>query len=69
MKKGTSSMLESKVISLSTSIFLFTGVILLIRTGEQNWVDPFTFTNILVIGSDQVILNRVKNNGNLLYTD
>lgn len=69
MKKGTSSMLEPKIISLSTTIFLFTGVILLIRTGQQDWVDPFTFTNILVIGSDQVILNRVKNNGNLLHTD
>lgn len=62
-------MLEPKIISLNTGVFLFTGVILLIRTGLQNWVDSFTFTNILVIGSDQVILNRVQNNVNLLYTD
>lgn len=62
-------MLEPKIISRSTGVFLFTGVILLIRTGLQNWVDSFTLTNILAIGSDQVILNRVQNNVNLLYTD
>lgn len=61
-------MLEPKLIRLSTGCLLFTVVILLIRAVLQNWVDPFTFTNILVIGSDQMILNRVENNVNLLYT-
>lgn len=62
-------MLVPKITSLSAGIFFFTSVIMPIRTGLQNWVDHLTFTNILVISSDQVILNRVGNNVNLLYTD
>lgn len=61
-------MLEPKN-NLSAGSFLFTSVILLIRTVLQNWVGPFAFTSILVIDSDQVTLNRAENNVNLLHTD